>query len=54
MRSHGILVPLLATTLAAFSAGAVAQNPTADVEAQARAQAQQNAITDRYLTAVKA
>jgi hypothetical protein len=47
-----MLVPMLATALASFTAGAVAQTATADAEAEARA-AQQNAITDRYLTAVQ-
>src|SRR5450432_4042245 len=53
MRSTGIVVPILVVTLASFSNGSVAQAPTAaDAEAQAQA-ARQNAITDRYLTAVQ-
>jgi hypothetical protein len=51
MQPTGILVAMLAATLASFSAGAVAQAPT-EAEAQAQA-ARQNAITDRYLTAVQ-
>jgi hypothetical protein len=53
MRSTGIVVPILAVMLSSFSYGAVAQAPmAADAEAQAQA-ARQNAITDRYLTAVQ-
>jgi hypothetical protein len=50
MQSHRILVSIVFATLVPASAGAQAQS--ADAEAQARA-AQQNAITDRYLTAVE-
>jgi hypothetical protein len=54
MRSLGIVVTTLAVAVSLpISAGAVAQNATADAEAQAREQARQNAITDRYLTAVQ-
>jgi hypothetical protein len=52
MQSTGILVAILAGTLASLSANAVAQTSPADAEAQVRA-AQQNAITDRYLTTVQ-
>ncbi len=50
MQSTGFLVATLTATLASFSVCAIAQ--TADAAAEARA-AQQNAITDRYLTSVQ-
>lgn len=56
MRSPGISIATLAAVLSlAIAAGALAQNAPADSAAEAQAeQARQNAITDRYLTAVQA
>jgi hypothetical protein len=51
MQSNGILIATFVATLSLPIAGP-AQTAAADAEAQARA-AQQNAITDRYLTAVQ-